>query len=121
METIEARLFITDAPLFNFYVSARMYAKEPRDNLAVRELFRMCMEVEDRYQLIAIARNPREIAYRTDQCRTAEDGESLRRHVMIRSFVEHFWPEKLLFVEGEPEARLEQVELKLGDMRKQSA
>ena len=111
--------FITDAPLFNFYVSARMYRTEPRDDLAVRELFRMCTEVEDRYKLIVIAKNPREIQYTRDHCRSAEDGESLKRHNMIRSFAEHFWPEKLLFVEGVSQERLAQVESKLDEMRQQ--
>ena len=55
--------FITDKPLFHFYAQAKQYASEPRDNLAVRELFRMCMETEDRYQLIVIAKNLSRVFY----------------------------------------------------------
>src|SRR3989338_9514696 len=109
--------FITDAPLFSFYVSSRMYAREPRDKLAIRELFRMCLETEDTYQLIIIAKNPREIHYAKDNCRSAEDDESLRRHNIVQGFVEHFWPEKLLFVEGAPNERLSQVESRLDKIR----
>src|SRR5689334_9017249 len=43
--------FVTDSPLFQLYAQARQYAKDSRDQLAVRELFRMCLEIEDRYQL----------------------------------------------------------------------
>lgn len=110
--------FITDMPLFYFYVSARQYAKEPRDNLAVRELFRMCLEIEDRYQLIVIAKNPFEIPYKTDECRKSNAAWARERHDLIRSFVEHFWPEKLFFVEGGVKERVSQVLLKLEEMKK---
>lgn len=111
--------FITDQPLFHFYIAARKYAKEPRDNLAVRELFRMCIErLEDRYQLIVIAKNSLEIPYKKDQSRHADENSARQKHAMIRSFVEHFWPEKLLFVQGSLEEKLEQVETKLEEMRK---
>ncbi len=110
--------FITDTPLFSFYVSARMYASEPRDNLAVRELFRMCLEVEDRYDLIAIAQNPLEIPYKTDGCRTAGNDSRVKRHNLTRSFVEHFLPDKFLFVKGTLDERLQQILLKLKEMHK---
>lgn len=108
--------FITDAPLFHFYASARMYANEPRDILAVRELFRMCTEIEDRYQLIAIAENPNEIPYKKDGCRHAGREKSKSKHHFVRTFVDHFWPEKMLLVSGNPEERVGQVEKRLKEM-----
>lgn len=111
--------FITDKPLFDYYVSARKHAQEPRDNLAVRELFRMCIErLDGRYQLIVIAKNPLEVPYKNDQSRHGDESYAREKHNMIRSFVEHFWPEKLLLVQGTLEERLGQVETKLQEMRK---
>lgn len=92
--------FVTDAPLFHLYVGGRMYASESRDSLAVRELFRMCLEIENRYQLIVIANDPNEISYKTDEARKTERDKALKKHYMIRSFVEHFWLDKLFFVKG---------------------
>jgi nicotinamide riboside kinase len=109
--------FITDKPLFHYYVQARQFAQEPRDKLAVRELFRMCMDLEDRYQLIVIARNPAELPYCKDQSRRGSEEMARARHRLVRSFVEHFWPEKLHFVEGTLDQRVEQVMKKLGEMR----
>jgi len=110
--------FITDKPLFHYYVQARQYASEPRDQLAVRELFRMCLGIEGRYQLIVIAKNPFEIPYKTDQSRKSKEVWARERHDLVRSFVEHFWLEKLLFVEGEVKERVAQVIQKLEEMRK---
>ncbi len=112
--------FITDKPLYHFYAQAKQYVKEPRDNLAVRELFRMCMEIEeaDRYQLIVMAKNPAEILYRRDQGRKSSEAEARKRHQIIVSFVEHFCPQKLFFVEGGVEERVAQVMSKLEKMRK---
>lgn len=112
--------FITDIPLFHFYIQARQYASEPRDNLAVRELFRMCLETEDRYQLIVIAKDPFEIPYKTDQSRKVNEVWARERHNLIRSFVEHFWPKKLLFIEGGVQERVSQVVSKLEAMRKEA-
>ena len=108
--------FITDNPLFQLYVSARMYAAEPRDRLAVRELFRMCLELEDRYQLIVIAKDPQEIQYQTDNVRSAGNESRIRKHSLTKSFVEHFWPEKLYFVNGSLENRVNHIEEKLRQM-----
>lgn len=108
--------FITDTPLFHFYVQAILYASEDRDQLAVRELFRMCMEIKDRYQLIVIAQNPCEISYKTDQSRSIDENRARKKHKMIVSFVEHFWPEKLLFVSGSIDKRIKQVMNKLQTM-----
>ncbi len=109
--------FITDMPLFQFYVQARRYAVEPRDNLAVRELFRMCLEIENRYQLIVVARNVFEIPYKKDQGRSVDEIIAKESHDLIRSFLEHFWPEKLFFVEGTVQQRTSQVLARLEEIR----
>ena len=102
--------------MFQFYISAKMYGSEPRDELAVRELLRMCFEVKERYQLIVLAKNPEEISYKEDQVRHAGNQARLQRHALTRSFVEHFIPEKLYFVDGSLENRLAQVQHKLQEM-----
>jgi nicotinamide riboside kinase len=108
--------FITDTPLFHFYVQSMLYASDPRDDLAVRELFRMCMEIKDRYQLIVIAQDPCEIPYKTDQSRSVDEARARKKHKMIVSFVEHFWPDKLLFVHGSIDERIKQATNKLQTM-----
>ncbi len=102
--------FVTDTCLYSFYSNAVHYASEPRDALAVRELFRMCTETEDkeRYQLIIIARNPLEIQYQTDTTRKSKKDSALEKHRLIRTFLEHFCNDKLLFVEGSLDERLRQ-------------
>lgn len=110
--------FISDKPLFHYYVQARQYASEPRDKLAVRELLRMSLELEDRYQLIVMAEDPFEIPYKTDQSRKSDESWARERHNLIRSFVEHFWPEKLLLVKGGVQERTAQVVHRLEEMRK---
>ena len=109
--------FVTDTPLFHFYVQARIYSSEERDKLAIRELFRMCLEIEDRYQLIIVAKNPCEIPYKTDQSRSIDENQARKKHEMIVSFIEHFWPDKLFFVQGTIDERLEQIICKLEIMR----
>jgi len=108
--------FVTDMPLFHFYAQARQYQQEPRDKMAVRELFRMCLELEDRYQLIVIAENPLEIPYRRDQSRSSDQDVSVERHKMVRAFVEFAWPKKILLVNGSLEERLKEVISKLTEM-----
>jgi nicotinamide riboside kinase len=110
--------FITDAPLFHFYASATMYASEPRDNLATRELFRMCLEIKDRYQLIVMAEDPNELPYKTDGCRHAGQEKALKKHRIVRTFVEHHYPERLLLVKGVLNERLVQIESKLKELGK---
>ncbi len=110
--------FVTDTPLFHFYISARMHSTEPRDNLAVRELFRMCLEQENRYQLIAIADNPEEIPYKFDSCRQGERERAIMRHNSTRSFIDHFFPKIILPVSGSVEERVKQVNMKLEEMRR---
>lgn len=104
--------FITDSPLFHLYVSARMHVFEPRDILAVRELFRMCLEIDNRYHLIVVAQEPREIPYKDDQSRHSGEKHATERHNLVRSFVEHQWPDRLLLVSGPVEERVEQVKTK---------
>lgn len=101
--------FITDSPLFHYYVQAKLYAQEPRDMLAVRELFRMCLEIEDRYQIIVIAQNPEELPYKTDGSRQASMDSALEKHRLILTFVDHFWHDKILLVTGKLEDRVQQV------------
>lgn len=109
--------FVTDTPLFQFYASARMYASEPRDALAVRELSRMCLEIlPHRYRLIVMAKDPEEIPYKTDTSRSAPPPTRLEKHRLIRTFLEHFSNEKLLFVSGNPGDRVRQVEDRLREM-----
>lgn len=110
--------FITDAPLFHFYISAKIYSSEPRDMLAVRELFRMCLEIENRYQLIIIAEDPEEILYKIDGCRRAGRENSLKQHQLVRTFVEHHHPEKLLLVKGPLDKRLKIIENKMKKLGK---
>ena len=110
--------FITDAPLFHLYSSAMLYSSEPRDNLAVRELFRMCLEIKERYQLIVIAENPNELPYKEDGCRHAGEEKSLNKHQIVRTFVEHHHPDKLLLVNGPLQDRLNTIEKKLKEMGK---
>lgn len=102
--------FITDYALFQFYVTARRYIKEERDKLAVRELFRMCLEkLGNRYQFIVIPEDPLEIPFKNDAGRFCSQEEALARHESIASFVKHFWPEELLFVRGDLEERANTV------------
>lgn len=108
--------FITDKPLFDYYVQARQYSSEPRDKMAVRELFRMCLEIENRYQIIIMAKNPFEIKYKTDSSRSAGKENALERHNMTKSFIEHFWPEKLFLVSGTLDERMNQSIKKIEKM-----
>lgn len=113
--------FITDTPLFNRYGTAQVFARSNRDKLAVGELFKMCLEVEDRYQLIVMAKNPFEFNYSRDSTRIMSRREAAWQHRLIRDFVEDHWPRKVLYVEGTLEQRLEQVEKKLDELRIESS
>lgn len=108
--------FITDWPLFHFYVASKIHAQEPRDELAVRELLRMCHEVKNRYQLIIVAEYPDEIDYKKDPVRRADKKISRRKHDEIVQFVQMFHPEKLLFVKGNVNERVEIVLKKLEEL-----
>jgi hypothetical protein len=105
--------------LFHYYAQARQYAFEPRDELAVRELLGMSLEIKDRYQLIVVAKNQFEIPFRNDQTRTCSEHQAYSRHDLIVSFVRHFWPGKLFFVEGDVCARVEQIVKEVANMRSQ--
>ena len=111
--------FISDMPLFHFYTHARLYARTKRDNLAVRELFRMCLDkLDERYQLIIIARDPYEFSYKNDQSRESEEKTARKKHELVRSFAEHFWPERVIFVEGTVQERVSQVVAAVEKMKK---
>lgn len=101
--------FITDQPLFHYYAQVKQFGNSPRDKLAIRELYRMSLELEDRYDLIIIAKNPNEFIYKNDETRSSPENIARQRHAIITSFVEHLWPEKILFVEGNLEQRTNQA------------
>ncbi len=111
--------FVTDTALYQYYIQARQHAKDERDQLAVRELFRQCLDLEtkDRYQLVVMARNPHEIPYKTDQSRQGSAERGRERHELLKSFLEHHCPQKLLFVSGNVQERLAAVTTRLSEMR----
>ena len=111
LRSIAINGFITDTALYIYYTGARYFASEPRDNHAVRELFRMCSELEEqnRYQLIIMAKNPLEIPYKTDASRSSDKDSALEKHRLIKTFLEHVCNEKLFFVEGDLNHRLKQA------------
>jgi nicotinamide riboside kinase len=111
LRSTAANGFITDKPLFHYYAQAKQFASEPRHRLAVRELLRMCMELEEnnRYQLIIMARDPEEFGYKKDSSRSSEKTIARERHKIIQSYIEHFCPDKLLLVHGDVEQRTEQA------------
>lgn len=113
--------FITDTPLFHLYVSARMYSATSKDKMVVRELWRRSIDATERYGIIALADNPREFGYTIDQVRSAGSESSTRRHSLIRSYIEHHFPERLVLVRGLPEERAEQVLFRADEIRDQSA
>ncbi len=108
--------FVTDAPLFQYYAQARMWGKGKRDMLAVRELFRMSLRLDTRYQLIVMAENPGEIPYKVDGVRSGKEADARERHRLLRTFVEHQWNEKLLLVRGTVAERVDQVMARLRAM-----
>lgn len=116
LRSTAANGFITDSPLFHLYASARLYSSESRDSLAVRELFRMCLEIEDRYQLITLAEDPDEIPYKKESSRNSDREKANKKHHLVRTFVEHFHPEKICLVKGNSRKRVKQVEEKLRDL-----
>ena len=110
--------FITDLPLFDIFVGAQLFAVEEREKMAVRELFRMCQGLNDRYQLIVMAQDPTEIKYKYDGCRNAGPDIARERHRLNRSLVELMWNDKLVLVKGNVQKRVKQVEKKLLPMLK---
>jgi nicotinamide riboside kinase len=109
--------FVTDSPLFNQYANALYYSSEPRDRLAVRELFRMCQDVMDRYQIIVLPNNPSEIPYKNDQVRVVTENVAKKKHEIIETYVKHFLSDKTLYVKGDLDDRVEQVMNKMFEMR----
>lgn len=102
--------FITDYPLFHFYTQTLIYAQDDRDMLAVRELFRMCLEIKDRYQIIVLPEKPYEaIPYKKDSVRTSEEPNAREKHRNIQTFLEHFWPKKLIYVGSVPQEGISKI------------
>ena len=101
--------FISDSPLFHYYIQVKIHAKEKRDKYAVREMFRMCQEIDDRYQLIVIAKDPFEYGYKTDSSRTGDKANALMKHELTVHFVQSMWADRILFVEGDLDTRVQQI------------
>lgn len=108
--------FVTDAPLFQYYAQARMWARGERDMLAVRELFRQSLKLDRRYQLIVMAEDPDEIPYKVDKVRSGRKADARERHRLLRTFVEHQWNGKLLLVKGTVAQRVRQIMRRLRAM-----
>ncbi len=111
--------FITDSPLFHYYASAKMYSREKRDVLAVRELFRACTEIPNRYQLIVMAEDPSELPYKKDSVRRSGREKAIEKHRIVRNIVEMFYPERLLLVKGYVDQRIDAIEQRLKEMGKE--
>lgn len=103
--------FITDTPLFHFYTQAKYFANEKRDALAVRELLRMCLEIKaaGRYQVIVFPKKAEDISYRTDNVRTSTEEDARKKNRLIKTYVEHFWPDELLYIEGSIDERISMI------------
>lgn len=101
--------FITDKPLFHYWAQVKQFASQPRDKLALRELYRMCLELEERYQLIIIPKNPDEVKYKKDTSRSSGKKIAQQRHVIVCNLVNHLWPEKILFVSGDLDEKTKQA------------
>lgn len=103
--------FITDTPLFHLTVSARMYAKTPKEEMAARELERIWLEVpKDRYQLIVLAKDPTEIPYRFDGTRIAGQKSAVHRHRLLVNFIGlNFEDSSVVWVDGDVFQRAGQV------------
>jgi nicotinamide riboside kinase len=108
--------FITDTPLFHYYAQAKQYAFEARDKLAVTGLLDMCLEIKDRYQVIIVVRDQFEIFFKNDQTRTCDKEQAKVRHNLIVTYIQHFLPEKLFFIDGNMATRIEQIMKKLAEM-----
>jgi nicotinamide riboside kinase len=108
--------FITDKPLFHYYCQAKQFSQNPRDEMAVLELYRMCLELKNRYDLIIIAKDPYEISYKNDNSRGSIESIARERHKIIHNLVNHLWPEKIFLIEGSLEDRLGQSVDKIKSM-----
>lgn len=99
--------FVTDSPLFQQFINGKYFAKSRREQLAVREMYRMCQEVD--YDIIIIAKDANEITYRKDHSRTGSKKQSRGRHEMMSNFVKFMWPERVVEVSGKVSDRLKQL------------
>ena len=109
--------FVTDTPLFHLCISASLYSTTSKDEMVVEELLRRSIEATRRYGIIALADNPREFKYVNDQIRPLGAERSTRRHLLMRAFIESYFPEKLVLVKGPPEDRAKQVAVELDKLR----
>lgn len=109
--------FVTDTPMFHLFISARMYSQTLKDKMVVRELGRRSIDATERYGIIAMADNPREFKYETDHVRSSGAESSTRRHLLMRNFVEFYFPEKLVLLSGLPNERADQVTAKINELR----
>lgn len=109
--------FITDSPLFHLFISAKFHEITHKDLMIVRELQRQSIYTTKRYEIIAMAENPREFPYVEDGARHGGEERSTRLHGMMRNFVELFFPDKLLLVSGNSEERGDQVVTRLNALR----
>lgn len=108
--------FITDAPLFQYFVHALQWAKTKRDILAVQELLRMSLDICDTYTLVVLHENPDEICYKKDGSRQDSKTRARARNALIRVFVQQHMHEKIVYVSGSLEHRVSCVLKKLHDM-----
>lgn len=111
--------FVTDTPLFHLYVKARQYEQDRRDRLAIRELLRRSIDLDDQYQLIVLARDPFEFPYKNDTTRAGSESHAREQHELIESFAMHFWPKKIMYVHGTVEQRVRDILAKLKEIRLQ--
>jgi hypothetical protein len=109
--------FITDSPLFHLFVSARVHQVTHKDLMIVRELQRQSIAATERYGIIAMPKNPREFPYKMDAARRGGEERSNKLHSYMRNFVELYFPEKLLLVNGTSEERGDQVVTQLKALR----
>lgn len=112
--------FITDKPLFHYYAQARQFACEPRDELALSELYNMCLELKSRYNLIIMPKNPYEIKFKNTSIRVSCEAVARERTTLIKNLVNHLWPDKLFLVKGCLEDRIEQSFNKIEEIYKKA-
>lgn len=110
--------FVTDSPLFHLYISARLYERTKKDRMIVGELWERSLDATGRYGIIAMASDPSEFPYKLDSVRRTDEETAARRHLMTRSYLEHYFPERVIFVSGAPEDRSDQVMARRGELGK---
>lgn len=109
--------FITCTPLFQFYLQALFAAKEKRNQPAIARLHNKCIEIADRYAVIAIAEDPDETPYKRGPFRRSSKVRARKNHYLARSFCELHYPDRIVFVKGSPLERAKQIIAKLDELR----